>query len=182
MGSTDVALAFATGRTWLRVPETVRIDFVGRLREQVDAKDVALHLLGRVKADGFTYRAVEFHNAAQFSLSSRMTLSSMTTEMGAKAGIVAPDEVTRAYAPVPDWLDSPDSAAATYDRRITVDLNEVEPLVARPPRVDDVVPARTLGDVRVDRSSWVRAPMAACRTCALWPTSCGGAESPITCV
>jgi len=151
MGSTDVALAFATGRTWLRVPETVRVDLVGRLRERVDAKDVALHLLGRIKADGFTYRAVEFHNAEQFSLASRMTLSSMTTEMGAKAGIVAPDEVTRAYAPMPDWLDAPDSAAATYDSRIAVDLDKVEPLVARPPRVDDVVPARMLGDVHVDQ-------------------------------
>ncbi len=151
MGSTDVALAFATGRTWLRVPETVRVDLRGQLGERVDAKDVALHLLSRVKADGFTYRAVEFHNAAQFSLASRMTLSSMMTEMGAKAGIVAPDEVTWAYAPVPDWLGIRDSAAAPYCERIVVDLDVVEPLVARPPRVDDVVPARTLSDVRVDQ-------------------------------
>lgn len=149
MGSTDVALAFATGRTWLRVPETVRVDLVGSLPSYADAKDVSLHLLGRVGADGFTYRAVEFHHAASLSLASRQTLSSMTTEMGAKVGLVAPDEVTRAYAPVPDWLTV--QAGATYLDRLTVNLAEIEPLAARPPRVDDVVTVGELGDVRVDQ-------------------------------
>ena len=151
MGSTDVALTFATGRTWLRVPETVRVDLVGQLGERVDAKDVTLHLLHRVKADGFTYRAVEYHNATQFSLASRMTLSSMTTEMGAKAGIVAPDEVTRAHAAVPEWLETPGPDAAAYLETTVVDLEAVEPLVAQPPRVDDVVPARSLSSIRVDQ-------------------------------
>jgi len=90
MGTTDIALAFATGRTWLRVPETVRVDLNGELSARLDAKDISLHLLSRVHADGFTYRAVEFHNAGAFSLGSRQTLCSMTTEMGAKAGLVPP--------------------------------------------------------------------------------------------
>ena len=149
MGTTDIALAFATGHTWMRVPETVRIDLSGRLPDQVDAKDVVLHLLSRVQADGFTYQAVEFHNAADLSLASRMTLCSMTTEMGAKAGLVVPDERTRAYAPVPAWLGV--QAGATYLDRLTVDLSEVEPLVACPPRVDQVTPARQLGDIEVDQ-------------------------------
>jgi methanogen homoaconitase large subunit len=149
MGTTDIALAFATGRTWMRVPETVRIDLAGRLGSRVDAKDVVLQLLGQVKADGFTYRAVEFHNAEPLSLASRMTLCSMSTEMGAKAGLVAPDQLTRSYGLVPDWLTVEEGAA--YVERLTVDLAAVEPLVARPPRVDDVVPAHTLGDVRVDQ-------------------------------
>jgi methanogen homoaconitase large subunit len=151
MGSTDIALAFATGRTWLRVPETVRVDFTGTLAPRVDAKDVVLHLLSRVKADGFTYQAVEFHNAHAFSLASRMTLCSMTTEMGAKAGMVPPDEVTRAFTAVPDWLDVAALSSASYLDRLAVDLDALEPLVARPPRVDDVVPARELGSVRVDQ-------------------------------
>lgn len=149
MGSTDIALAFATGQTWMRVPETVRVDLAGQLPEQVDAKDVVLYLLSQVKADGFTYQAVEFHNAMGLSLASRMTLCSMTTEMGAKAGLVAPDDQTRAYADVPGWLGV--EAGAHYLDRLTVDLSAMEPLVARPPRVDDVVPARELGDVRVDQ-------------------------------
>jgi methanogen homoaconitase large subunit len=149
MGATDIALAFATGHTWMRVPETVRVDLAGQLQDQVDAKDVVLHLLSRVKADGFTYRAVEFHGAGQFSLASRMTLCSMTTEMGAKAGIIAPDELTQAYAPVPSWLNVQERA--DYLDRITADLPTIEPLVALPPRVDDIAPARVLDSVRVDQ-------------------------------
>jgi len=151
MGTTDVALAFATGRTWMRVPETVRIALFGRLGDRIDAKDVVLHLLGQVKADGFTYQAVEFHNAGGLSLGSRMTLCSMTTEMGAKAGIVVPDEITRAHAQVPDWLDVAALARARYIDHVDVELDQIVPLVARPPRVDDVVPARELGAVRVDQ-------------------------------
>ncbi len=149
MGTTDIALAFATGRTWMRVPETVRIDLTGELTSQVDAKDLALHLLREVGADGFTYRAVEFHGVSTLSISSRMTLSSMTTEMGAKAGLSAPDARTRAFAPVPDWLTVQGGAA--YVDRLALDLGTIEPLVARPPRVNDVVPAGSLGSVTVDQ-------------------------------
>lgn len=149
MGTTDVALAFATGRTWLRVPETVRVDLVGDLADGVDAKDIVLHLLGVVGADGFTYQAVEFHGAEALPLGSRMTLCSMTTEMGAKVGLVPPDELTRAYAPVPEWLRVEDGAV--YTRRLEVNLSELAPLVACPPRVDDVVPPRDLQDVAVDQ-------------------------------
>lgn len=149
MGTTDVALAFATGRTWMRVPETARIDLVGQLTGRVDAKDVSLYLLSQVQADGFTYQAVEFHNATGLSLASRMTLCGMTTEMGAKAGLVVPDEVTHAHAPVPSWLAVQEGAA--YVQRLTVHLAKIEPLVACPPRVDDVAPARTLAEVQVDQ-------------------------------
>jgi methanogen homoaconitase large subunit len=149
MGTTDIALAFATGRTWLRVPETVRIDLTGALGPGVDVKDLVLHLLSRVRADGFTYQAVEFHGAGALSLPSRMTLSSMTTEMGAKVGLIPPDDLTRAYAPVPGWLRVEEDAA--YVDRITVRLAEIEPLVACPPSVDNVTPAGDLGDVHVDQ-------------------------------
>jgi methanogen homoaconitase large subunit len=149
MGTTDIALAFATGRTWMRVPETVRVDLSGQLPQGVDAKDLALHLLREVRADGFTYRAVEFHGVSALSIASRMTLSSMTTEMGAKVGISVPDATTRASAPVPDWLTVQDGAI--YLDRLAVNLGDVEPLVARPPHVDDVVPARALGGVHVDQ-------------------------------
>jgi len=149
MGATDIALAFASGRTWMRVPETVRIDLRGQLPDQVDAKDIVLYLLSRARADGFTYQAVEFHGADALSLASRMTLCSMTTELGAKAGMVAPDERTREYASVPDWLGVQDGA--DYVETLTVDLDQVEPLVACPPHVDDVRPARDLADVHVDQ-------------------------------
>lgn len=149
MGTTDIALAFATGRTWLRVPETVRIDLTGDLGPQVDTKDLVLHLLSRVEADGFTYQAVEFHGAGALPLPARMTLCSMTTEMGAKAGLIPPDDLTRSYAPVPDWLRV--EAGAVYVERISVQLAEIEPLVACPPSVDNVMPAADLDDVHVDQ-------------------------------
>ena len=149
MGTTDVALAFATGRTWLRVPETVRVDLVGDLPPRVDAKDLVLHLLRQIRADGFTYQAVEYHGAESLSLGSRMTLCSMSTEMGAKAGIVPPDDLTRQYAPVPAWLGVQDGAV--YQDRFSVDLSRIEPLVACPPSVDNVRPACELEHVRVDQ-------------------------------
>jgi methanogen homoaconitase large subunit len=149
MGTTDIALAFATGHTWMRVPETVRVNLIGTLPPQVDAKDIALHLLSRVQADGFTYRAVEFHGAEMLSLGSRMTLCSMTTEMGAKAGLIAPDGLTASYHPVPEWLRVEEGA--NYLDELTVDLSSLEPVVAVSPRVDDVVTAGTLGDVHVDQ-------------------------------
>lgn len=147
MGTTDVALAFATGRTWLRVPETVRVDLVGELQPGVQAKDIVLQLLREVKVDGFTYRAVEFHGAEALSLASRMTLCSMTTEMGAKVGLVPPDALTEAYAPVPEWLQVVEGAR--YVSHLTIDLTTIEPLVACPPQVDNVARADALGDVRV---------------------------------
>ncbi|MBL7200343.1 MAG: 3-isopropylmalate dehydratase large subunit, partial [Anaerolineae bacterium] len=149
MGATDIALAFATGRTWLRVPETVRVDLAGELGRRVDAKDVVLHLLGRVGADGFTYRAVEFHGAEGLSLGSRMTLCSMTTEMGAKTGLVPPDAETRSFIEVPEWLRV--EVQAEYLDQFSVELGAIVPMVARPHRVDDVAPARSLSDIRVDQ-------------------------------
>jgi methanogen homoaconitase large subunit len=149
MGATDIALAFATGRTWMRVPETVRVDLIGELGGRVDTKDVVLHLLGQVGADGFTYRAVEYHEAEGLSLGSRMTLCSMSTEMGAKAGIVPPDAKTRSFVEVPEWLRVEDRAE--YLDRLCVELGAIVPLVAQPHRVDDVVPAMALSDVHVDQ-------------------------------
>lgn len=149
MGATDIALAFATGRTWLRVPETVRVDLAGELGRRVDAKDVVLHLLGRVGADGFTYRAVEFHGAEGLSLGSRMTLCSMTTEMGAKTGLVPPDAETRSFIEVPEWLRV--DSQAEYLDQFSIELGAIVPMVAQPHRVDDVAPAKSLSDVRVDQ-------------------------------
>lgn len=149
MGTTDIALAFATGRTWLRVPETVRVDFVGELPGMVDAKDIVLTLLQRNRADGFTYQAVEFHGAEKLTLSSRMTLCSMTTEMGAKAGIVPPDDLTRSVSTVPEWLTVQDNAH--YVDRVTINLSEIQPLIAVPPHVDNIIPASKLENITIDQ-------------------------------
>jgi len=148
MGASDVALVFATGRTWLRVPETIRIVASGELRWPTSAKDLALHVLGRLGTRAAIYKAIEFHGIEGFSLSSRQTLASMSTEMGAKAGLIPPSGEVAAKLLVPEWLVvEPD---AIYCKTVHVNLSELSSLVAMPPRIDNVVPARGLHHVAVD--------------------------------
>jgi methanogen homoaconitase large subunit len=148
MGSTDVAVAMATGQTWLRVPSTIRIDVSGALPPGVGAKDLSLQLEGRLGAAGARYMAVEFSLPETLDMPARMTLCGMTTELGAKAGLVVPDAVSATYAPMPDWLyPDPD---AVYERRLEVDLSTLEPLVAEPGHVDRVTPVSATGNVPVD--------------------------------
>jgi len=148
MGATDVALTFATGRTWLRVPETIRIVVTGRLRWPVNAKDLALHVLGRLGTRTAIYKAVEFHGIDDFSLSGRLTLASMSTEMGAKAGLIPPSGEVAASFSVPQWLVV--EPRATYFKTIHVNLDKLSPMVAMPPRMDNIVPARELHHIEVD--------------------------------
>ena len=149
MGTRDIALALASGRTWLRVPETLRVVARGRFQPQVAAKDLSLYLCGRLGLDGATYQTVEFHGLEWLTLDSRITLCSMSTELGAKAGLVPPaGEAVRAY-PVPQWLRVDEGAS--YLDTLEVDLETLVPQVAVPPEVDHVRPAAELSDVRVDQ-------------------------------
>ncbi len=148
MGSTDVAVAMATGQTWLRVPATIRVDMEGALPAGVGAKDATLQLAGALGAAGARYMAVEYSLPATLDLEARMTLCGMTTEIGAKAGIVVPDEITAGYGPVPSWL-YPDEDAS-YARHVRLDLSTLEPLVAEPGHVDRVTPVSAVGETPVD--------------------------------
>jgi len=149
VGSRDMALALASGQTWLRVPETVRVKVSGRFRPGVSAKDLSLHLCGMLGLDGAAYQAVEFHGVEWMDLDARETLASMTTEVGAKAGLIPPvGEALAGYA-VPEWLAVRDGAR--YVRTLDVDLAALGPQVSVPPEVDHVQPASALADVRVDQ-------------------------------
>jgi methanogen homoaconitase large subunit len=149
MGATDIALAIATGRTWLKVPETIRVRIAGRLAEGVTSKDLALKLIGDMGIDGATYQAVEFHGAQSLSLASRMTLCAMTTEMGAKTGLIVPDALTESLYDVPEWCyPDPD---AVYITDVDVDATSLGPQVACPHTVDLVVPVSELQAVEVDQ-------------------------------
>src|SRR5919201_4420602 len=90
MGSTDMALTLATGRTWLRVPETLRVLARGRFRPGVGAKDLGLRAARLITADGATYQSVEWHGVDFLPVSDRMTLATLSIEVGGKAGIVPP--------------------------------------------------------------------------------------------
>jgi 3-isopropylmalate/(R)-2-methylmalate dehydratase large subunit len=135
----------ATGEIWLRVPESIRIVVNGTLPAKVSAKDVILHIIGDVGADGADYCSVEFagETIREMSVAGRMVLTNMAAEMGAKNGVVEPDVLTRAWlqgrveAPYEEFHADLD---ARYQRVITYDVTDLAPQVAKPHRVDNVVP------------------------------------------
>lgn len=136
-GSTDIALVWATGQIWLRVPETLRVQVNGRFRPGVDAKDLALKLCRDLTIEGATYESIEYHGLDWLPLPGRQTLASMAVELGAKAGMVPPTGVVAEQFQVPDWLYV--DPEAHYSRTVTVDLDTLEPQVAMPHAVDGVV-------------------------------------------
>jgi methanogen homoaconitase large subunit len=159
MGATDIALAAASGRTWLKVPETVRVKLVGKRPSGVTAKDVALEVIRVLGADGATYMSIEYHQVPgpggpklgieAFTLSERMTLANLAVEAGAKVGLVPPSgEVLEAYE-VPDWLAV--DPEARYAKDLEIDLSRLEPVVAVPYAVDNVHVAQAYLGVPVDQ-------------------------------
>ncbi|MEJ2748554.1 MAG: 3-isopropylmalate dehydratase large subunit [Anaerolineae bacterium] len=148
MGSTDIALAWATGRAWLRVPETIRVLVNGRFRPHVDAKDLALKLGREMGIAGATYAAVEYHGLDWLPLPGRQTIASMAVELGAKAGIFPPTGPAAAAWDVPDWLFIDPEAA--YAQTIEINLDELEPQVAAPHAVDNVVDVSAVAGQPVD--------------------------------
>jgi methanogen homoaconitase large subunit len=159
MGTTDIALAVATGRTWFRVPETVLVRASGNFRPGVSVKDLGLRAARLIRADGATYAAVEWHGLDALSLGERMTLATLSIEVGAKAGIVPPTgELRMSHAPggadasphftVPEWLGVQEGA--TYQQVVEINLDELEPQVAAPHYVDNVTDLSDLGRVAVD--------------------------------
>jgi len=147
MGSTDVALAWATGRTWLRVPETFRIIVEGHFRLGVDAKDLALKLCREITIDGANYMAVEYHGLDWMPLAGRQTLASMAVEMGAKAGIVPPTGVIANEFPAPAWLCV--DPEAVYAKTMKINLYELEPQVSIPHEVDNVADLSDVAGTKV---------------------------------
>ncbi|KUO40392.1 MAG: 3-isopropylmalate dehydratase large subunit [Candidatus Hadarchaeum yellowstonense] len=156
IGSTELAAVLVSGKLWFKVPETIRCLISGRLPQGVLPKDVILHLLGLIGADGATYKAIEFSGStvAEMSVSGRMTLCNMVVEMGAKSGIVEPDEKVREFLrrrteAEGEYLKSdPD---AEYSDTIRVSAEGLEPLVACPSSVDNVKPVREVEGAKVDQ-------------------------------
>jgi methanogen homoaconitase large subunit len=137
MGSTDVALIWATGKTWLRVPETIRVNFSGRFQPGVDAKDLALKLCRVLSISGANYMAVEYHGLDWLPLPGRQTLASMAVEMGAKVGMVVPTGEIPAKYVKSDWLYVEENA--DYYRVLEINIDSIEPQVSIPHAVDNVV-------------------------------------------
>jgi len=137
MGSTDVAAIWATGKTWLRVPETVRVLITGRFQPGVGPKDLALKIGRELTISGATYQTIEYHGLDWMPLHGRQTLCSMAVELGAKAGIVPPSgEVSHRFN-VPNWLFVDEDAE--YVRTLEINLDDLQPQIAIPHAVDHVV-------------------------------------------
>ena len=155
MGSTDVGVAYATGQTWFRVPETIAVHLVGQFAPGVFAKDAVLETVRILGADGANYAAVEFMGDAveRMTQSERFTLCSMAIEMGAKVGLIAPDETTITYlrsrTAHPFELVQP--VAPTYSRQVVIDVGTLEPRIACPPEVDNVCPIGAVEGLPIDQ-------------------------------
>ena len=157
MGSSDVAVALALGKTWFRVPETFFINLKGAFPEGVCAKDLILYLIGQIKADGATYKALEFGGEAlaHITMSQRLTIANMAVEAGAKVGLFPSDEVTRKFLVAHGRGKSykplfPD-ADANYERIISLNLSQLEPMVSFPHTVDNVFPVSKAKGVKIQQ-------------------------------
>lgn len=157
IGRTEAAAVMATGEIWLMVPQSFRVKLEGKLPKGVYAKDVILYIIGELGADGADYRAVEFAGPAieEMSVAGRMILCNMAAEMGAKIGVVEPDEKTRAWLKGRSDVDYGEVLAdqdAPYERVIEYDVSALLPRVAKPHTVDNVVPVTEVVGTRVDQA------------------------------
>ncbi|HYA00265.1 MAG TPA: 3-isopropylmalate dehydratase large subunit [Candidatus Binatia bacterium] len=151
MGSTDIGVTMATGRSWFRVPETLRVEVHGELPRAVQAKDLALHVIRRLGAEGANYLSVEWAGPAVSSMgmSERLTLANMSVDFGAKCGLCEVDAATWAYLGLPDGGELR-ASGARYRDTLTIDATGLEPQVAEPPAIDNVRPLSELAGTRLD--------------------------------
>ncbi len=157
MGSTDIAVAMATGSIWMRVPSTLKIVYTGERQPWVGGKDLILHTIGLIGVDGARYQAIEFTGPAieTLSMDNRLTMSNMAIEAGAKAGMFPPDAITEAYVSTrarrPYQAVTPDPDAE-YDRVIEIDVTAIEPTVSFPHLPSNARPLSQVGEVTIDQS------------------------------
>ena len=157
MGSTDIGVAMATGQVWLRVPETMRIVYTGKLRRWVGGKDLILETIGRIGVSGALYQTMEFAGPVVKSLSmaARFTMSNMAIEAGGKAGLFDIDETTREY--VGRRVERAYTAYradqdAEYSRVLEIDVSQLDPVVALPHLPDNVRPVGEIGEIEIDQA------------------------------
>jgi len=182
MGSTDVAVALATGKNWFKVPETIKIILKGKIGKGVYSKDVILYIIGKLGADYATYKTVEFSGEyiKSLSMDSRFTITNMAIEMGAKAGLMEPDEKTYKWLrghPAPfaslrygagrtegtphhslrsgtgqvgHRVKSDKDAA--YSEVLEFDVSKITPQIAKPHTVDNVVAINKLKSTKIDQA------------------------------
>ena len=157
VGCTDYLYAMVTGTSWLLVPETLRFNLTGKLQEGVYARDLILTIIGRIGANGANYKAMEFagEGLKTLTMSDRISVCNLCVEAGAKTALMEVDEAALSYLkehgrePKALFTSDPDASfAAVYD----IDLSEIQPIVAKPHFVDNVVPAKESLGVHIDEA------------------------------
>src|SRR5438552_16321232 len=159
IGNTDAGFVMGTGKLWVKVPETMRFVFHGKLPPYLMAKDLILAVIGDIGCDGATYRAMEFDGDGVYALNieERMTLCNMVIEAGGKNGVIAPDQVTLDYVKTRDRSGKPFSvvksdAGARYCFEKVYDVTRLEPVVAKPHSPDNRATVREIRGTRLDRA------------------------------
>jgi 3-isopropylmalate/(R)-2-methylmalate dehydratase large subunit len=157
MGSTDVAVAMGLGETWFRVPESIRVELTGRFSKGVGAKDLILYLIGKIGADGATYKSLEFGGSgvAGLTIADRLTVANMAVEAGAKNGIFPSDEVTEKYlitqGRASDYQPIFPDKDSVYVQIMKIGLAKLEPMVAKPHAVDNVAPVKEIAGTKIQQ-------------------------------
>ena len=159
VGSTDLAIALATGKNWFKVPSTIKVVVRGKLPAGVFAKDLILYIIGQLKSDGATYKAVEFSGPVidNLGMDGRFTIANMLVEMGAKCGFMPVDKKTV------DWLKARGVKAkeieniaadkgAVYESVHEFDVSKLKPMISLPHSVDNVATAFSLKKVKINEA------------------------------
>lgn len=156
IGYTEMAGILGTGELWIKVPESIKVEIEGALPANVTSKDVILRVIGDLTASGATYQTLEFCGSTvdNMSVASRMTMSNMAVEAGAKCGVFAPDEKTCEYCGIPytekeEALHADDDAV--YSRVLHYNAEELVPVVACPSLVDNIKPVSEVAGTKVDQ-------------------------------
>ncbi|MBO3769134.1 MAG: 3-isopropylmalate dehydratase large subunit [Candidatus Brockarchaeota archaeon] len=157
VGSTDAAVVLATGEIWLRVPETVIVEVRGGFQKGVFAKDLALYIVGKIGANGATYKVVEYagETIEKLSLSERLTLANLSIEMGAKTGIVQTDsksfEYAKSFNREGQYMDVKSDPDSEFEK-VEIDASQLEPVVSVPHSVDNVKPVKEVEGLQIDQA------------------------------
>lgn len=156
IGRSEMAAIMARGKIWLRVPETIKVIVEGDFPDGVSAKDLMLKIAGEIGADGALYKAIEFCGPTidRMSVASRFVLTNMAVEIGAKAGYMIPNPATLDYLkdrvkrPIEIIASDPD---ADYEAEYHFDVSALEPMVAKPHTVDNVVSVSEVKGTKIDQ-------------------------------
>lgn len=157
VGSTDLACAMALGETWFMVPETIKVEFKGKLNKWVSAKDLILFLIGQIGVDGALYKALEIGGSTieTLPMDGRFTICNMAIEAGAKNGIIIPDKITEKYVkgrcqrPYKFYKSDED---AKYSKILKYDVKDIEPQVAFPHLPENTKPISQVGNIKIDQA------------------------------